>query len=168
MPRAITSVKTGCLVILLSALAAANASAQGRCQAGQPPFATTAANRMKGAELRDWLPGKRIVAERLNSSGKRVNRRVYEFRADGSILITCTGPRGEPCTRFNPSSGVSRDVGVWKIDGDALVLNRTQFAEDGRSEARVTLHRQGSVYAAAPAGGPHFCLPGLIVVEHGG
>lgn len=152
-------------LFLLGGVPAA-AQQQGRCQVADPPFQATSANRMTGKELREWLPGKRIVAERQGA--QRVNRYSFLFRSDGSVLFSCVSANGRPCVRYNSDSPAARDIGVWKLEGDVLVLTRTQFSQDGRSEGRVTFHRDGGRIAAARGGGPHLCLPGLLIIEQGG
>ncbi len=146
--------------------APAAAQQQGRCQVADPPFQTTAANRVPGKELREWLPGKKIYVERRGA--QRVNRYGFSFRSDGSVSFSCTTANGRPCGRFNADSPAARDIGVWKLEGDVLVVTRTQFAQDGRGEGRVTIHRDGGRYAAARGGGPHLCLPGPLIIEQSG
>jgi hypothetical protein len=152
--------------VLLAGSAAAGAQQRsgGGCRAGEPPFELTPANQIKGAELRTLLPGKRLFAERQMNDRKRANRFGFEFRADGSLVFTCRGAGGQACPQFTPGTG-GRDVGVWRIEGDQIVLQRTRFAEQGRVDGRVTLHRKGGTYAGGRTSAPHFCLPGLIIVE---
>ena len=48
----------------------------------------------------------------------------------------------EPCRGFNRGNpqAPDRDVGVWQIETDQLVLQRTRFSAEGRDEGRFTLH----------------------------
>jgi len=141
-----------------------------RCLASDPPFATSLANQIKGPEISRMLADKSIVALRRSVGGgapELEGRFGFAFRADGSVLFTCQTHRGpgapwEPCRAFNPDTAGSRDVGVWRVEGDVLIVQRTRF---GESEARVTLHRQGNVYAFARLTTAHLCLPGPITVQ---
>ncbi len=144
----------------------AQAQNRGGCAVGRPPFATTPANQIGGAELKALLPGARLIAMRLDSN-RNETRYGFEFRADGSLVFTCHTLSGSTCTNFNPAnpSARGRDIGVWRIESDVVVVQRTRFAEAGRQDGRVTLHRQGNVYAGARTVGPHFCLPGLVMLE---
>ena len=133
------------------------------CLVPDAPFELTPANRVNGTQLRALLSGKRVVAQRRNNSSPS-SRYGFEFRADGSLVFTCQVLNGEPCGFFTPG-GSGRDIGVWRIEGDQLVLQRTRFAAQGRIDGRVTLHRQGNVYAGGRTSAPHFCLAGPLVVE---
>jgi hypothetical protein len=133
------------------------------CLPAETAFELTPANQMKGAELRAFLPGKHVTAERRNTDGKS-SRYGFEFRADGSLVFDCRNMSGQPCRNFTPGAG-ARDIGVWRIDGDQVVLQRTRFAAQGRKDGRVTFHRQGGVYAGGRTSAPHFCLAGPILLE---
>ncbi len=139
-----------------------------------PPFALTDANQLKATALRKRVGDKTIVYTRLQTGANfegGVSYRI-QLRADGSLRMRCeqkaaSAERWSPCRGLNESNprARDRDVGVWRVEGGDLVLQRTALEALGREEARVALHEANGMFAARGVRGPHFCLPGPIGIE---
>ena len=56
-------------------------------------------------------------------------------------------------------------MGVWRVDGDRLVIQRTRSAAEGREEGTFSLHKRDGVVVARSLSGPRFCLPGIVKFE---
>lgn len=149
--------------LLAFATSAEAQQARASCRIAESPFDLTLANQIKGGQLRAFLSGKRLVAQRLDNDGAST-RYGFEFRPDGSLVFTCHNVNRQPCFNFTPG-GAARDIGVWRVEGDVLVLQRTRFAAQGRADGRVTFHRQGGIYVGGRTNAPHFCLAGPLLVE---
>ena len=151
---------------LALAAAPAHAQPQARCKPRPPPFTTNAANQIKGEALRRRLTGKTMALMRpALRPGVQLQFR-FEFRVDGSVVMTCrlrrgAGGQGRPCGAFGPEGSGGRDVGVWRIESDQVVIQRTRFAGQ---EGRIALHAHGSLLAVRRIAGA-VCLPGTVTLE---
>lgn len=154
------------LAVLALAAAPAHAQQRARCKPLPPPFATNAANQIKGEALQRRLTGKTMTLTRPAIRPGVQTQFRFEFRADGSIVMTCrlrrgAGGEGRPCGAFGPSGSGGRDVGVWRVEGDQVVIQRTRFAGQ---EGRITLHAEGNLLAVRRIAGA-VCLPGAVTLE---
>lgn len=157
----------GCLAVAAFASAAPPALAQPEqrnCKPLAPPFAANDANQLKKPALGERVTGKTLVFKRPTVRAGVTALFRFEFRRDGTVVMTCRARRGEaagrPCRGFGPGTS-GRDVGVWRVDDDQIAIKRTRFAE---LESRITLHTQGSRLAVRRVAGAH-CLPGPVTLE---
>jgi hypothetical protein len=163
-------------IVAMSCALAGSAAAQERrrapCREAPAPFALSADNQIKGSALHDRLAGKTLVFTRPATGprgGPGEMQFRIEFRGDGSTVLGCRRRRANesawsPCQQFGPEGGQTgdRDVGVWRLEGDQLVLQRTRF---GIEESRVTLHAaQGAALAVRRISGAP-CMPGPVMLE---
>ena len=157
----------GCMAVAAFASAAPPALAQPEqrnCKPLAPPFATNDANQLKKPALGERVTGKALVFRRPTVRAGVTAHFRFEFRGDGTVVMTCRARRGEapgrPCRGFGPGTS-GRDVGVWRIENDQIALKRTRFAE---LESRVALHARGNMLAVRRIAGAH-CMPGPATLE---
>ncbi|HEY7610652.1 MAG TPA: hypothetical protein VIF14_15590 [Alphaproteobacteria bacterium] len=159
--------------VLAASAGSGRAEQQAACIPEAPPFAAAPANQLKGEALSGPIAAKTLVVVRKQSGpAARTIRLHFQFRADGSALIRCEvhlreGALWRPCPRFNPGSpnAADRDVGIWRIEADQLLLQRVRFSAEGRDEGRFTFHGANGVIGIRRESGPHFCLPGVAKFE---
>jgi hypothetical protein len=161
-------------VVLIGSAASAFAAVSPTCRDGAVPFAPTAANRLTGAQLRAAVSGKRLgyVRESVRHPGVWVNN-SRELRADGSMVYRCGYSRSQsgpwqPCPSYGSvehQRAGARDVGVWRISGDAVCATHASFSKS--SEDCFAIHRQGGRFAAKRVSGPvSACLQGEVTLQN--
>jgi hypothetical protein len=159
--------------VLACAPSLALAQGTAACKDGAMPFAASAANQLTGAPLQRAVTGKRFgyVRESIRLPGIFVNN-TRELRADGSMVYLCQyarAPNGpwQVCKSYGTMKTRregGRDVGVWSIKNNAVCSMHASFGE--KAENCVTIHRQGSVFAAVRASGSRSaCIPGIITLQ---
>jgi hypothetical protein len=159
------------------ALGTGAAVAQGQgtptCKDAAMPFEAAAANRLRGATLREAITGKKLVyiREMIRTPGAWF-RGTREHRPDGSMIYRCdvagsaNGP-WRPCKSFGSAerrAEGARDVGVWSIKNEALCSAKAAFGD--RTEDCFAIHKQGGVLAAKRVSGPRAaCVQGTVTLD---
>jgi hypothetical protein len=143
---------------------------EAKCVPEKAAFAAGAGNQVKGAALMDTVKGKTIVFARAESeaAAEPQTRIKIDFRADGTALWRCTArakasDEWKRCPNFSKENAKSpdREIGSWKVDGDAIVVQRAK----GSAEGRFTLHSEKDKMQAQLVSGTHYCMPGRVKFE---
>jgi hypothetical protein len=160
-------------IALAAAPSFARAESAASCKVGGMPFQASAATQLTGAPLQQAVTGKRLVYVRESIRVPGVfTQGTRELRADGSMVYTCQAGRSangpwRPCKSYGSMQTRregARDVGVWSIKNNAVCSMHASFGE--KAENCVTIHRQGTVFAAVRAPGARTaCIPGPITLQ---
>jgi hypothetical protein len=148
------------------------------------PFPVNEANRVAAKDMQKLFAGRTFQYYRRWSGWQQAPTQMsrgqpapsfferiitVDVRYDGSLLLGCSerldasAASFQTCARMAPDVAGSTENGVWRIDGGLFCWKHSRIRN--AEEVCVSVHRQGSRYAAKLARGPWTCLEGELLFK---